>query len=104
LELKDRLEKSEAALNSYRRDKGIISLSDKENIVVDRLADLNKRLTEAEAERIGLEAKVRAIRHNTAEGMPAGIAGTVAQNLKNEITRLEGEQAQLAKELRRWIK
>lgn len=100
LELKDRLETSEAALNSYRRDKGIISLSDKENIVVDRLADLNKRLTEAEAERISLEAKVRAIRHGNSDGLPAGIAGTVAQNLKNEITRLEGEQAQLAKEFK----
>jgi succinoglycan biosynthesis transport protein ExoP len=53
-ELKERVEKSESALNQFRRGKGIISLEDKENIVVDRLSDLNKRLTEAEAERIGL--------------------------------------------------
>ena len=41
VELKERVEKSEAALNDYRRDKGILSLDEKENIVVDRLSDLN---------------------------------------------------------------
>src|SRR5262249_42380818 len=45
-ELKERVEKSEATLNRYRRDRGIISLDNRENIIVDRLADLNKRLTE----------------------------------------------------------
>jgi uncharacterized protein involved in exopolysaccharide biosynthesis len=43
VELKERVEHSEAALNQYRREKGIISLDDKENIVIDRLTDLNKR-------------------------------------------------------------
>src|SRR3989304_5263956 len=47
VELKERVEKSEAVLYTYRRAQGIISLNDKENVVVDRLADLNKRLTEA---------------------------------------------------------
>src|SRR5262249_22614892 len=61
VELKNRVEKAEAALNRYRRNSKIISLDDKENIVVDRLADLNKRLTEAEAERITLEPQVRLI-------------------------------------------
>ena len=46
-------------LNQFRRGKGIISLDEKENIVVDRLADLNRRLTEAEADRIGFEAQAQ---------------------------------------------
>ena len=58
-------------LNLYRREKGIISLDDKENIVVERLADLNRRLTEAEAERIGLEAHVRLIRKRDYDSLPA---------------------------------
>ena len=37
VQLKARLEQSDAALNNYRRDKGIISLNDKENVVVERL-------------------------------------------------------------------
>ena len=70
VQLKERMEKSEAALNNYRRDKGIISLNDKENVVVDRLADLNKRLTEAEADRITLQAQVQLIRQRAFDSLP----------------------------------
>src|SRR5215831_838108 len=38
-ELKDRVEKAEAALHRYRQDRGIISLDNRANIVTDRLAD-----------------------------------------------------------------
>lgn len=100
LELKERVETSEIALNNYRRDKGIISLSDKENIVVDRLADLNKRLTEAEAERISLEARVRTIRRGNYDVLPDLANDPVIDNLKKEIARLEGEHSQLAKEFK----
>ncbi len=100
LELKERVESSEVALNDYRRDKGIISLSDKENIVVDRLSDLNKRLTDAEAERISLEAKVRTVRNGNYEVLSDFLNDPVIENLKKEITNLENEQAKLAKEFK----
>ena len=100
LELKERVESSEVALNTYRRDKGIISLSDKENIVVDRLADLNKRLTEAEAERISLEAKVRTVRNGNYDALSGMLNDPLVENLKKEIARLENEQVQLAKEFK----
>ena len=95
-ELKQRMEKSEANLNRYRRERGIISLDNRENIVVDRLADLNKRLTEAEAERIGLEAQVRLIRKNDYEAIPAVLDNRLVQTMKGDLARLEGEQADLA--------
>ena len=72
-ELKNRVEKSEMTLNQFRRGKGIISLDDKENIVVERLADLNRRLTEAEAERIGFEAQARLIKSRQYDSLPAVI-------------------------------
>jgi len=100
IELKERVESSEVALNDYRRDKGIISLSDKENIVVDRLADLNRRLTEAEAERINLEAKVRAVRGGNYDGLAGMVNDPLVDELKKEIARLEREQVQLAKEFK----
>ena len=70
VQLKARLEQSDVALNDYRRDKGIISLNDKENVVVERLADLNKRLTEAEADRITLQAQVQLIRQRAFDSLP----------------------------------
>jgi succinoglycan biosynthesis transport protein ExoP len=95
-ELKKRVEESEAALNLYRRKKGIISLDDKENIVVERLADLNKRLTEAEAERIGLEAHVRLIRRRDYDSLPAVISSPLVSTLKTQLTQLQGEYANLS--------
>jgi len=95
-ELKERVEKSEAALNSFRRKKGILSLNDKENIVVDRLADLNKRLTEAEADRIGLEAQARLIKQRDYDSLPAVINSGLIGSLKTQVVQLESEHAKLA--------
>ena len=94
--LKERVEKSEAALHRYRQDRGIISLDNRDNIIIDRLADLNKRLTEAEADRIGLEAQTRLIHKNAYNALPAVIDNRLIQTLKIELTRLEGERADLA--------
>jgi polysaccharide biosynthesis transport protein len=95
-ELKNRLEKSETALLRYRQDRGIISLDSRDNIIVGRLADLNKRLTEAEADRIGLEAQTRLIGKYEYNALPVVIDNRLIQTLKIELTRLEGEHADLA--------
>src|SRR6185436_8987452 len=95
-ELKQRVQSSEEMLNQFRRGKGIISLDDKENIVVDRLADLNKRLTESEAERIGLEANARLIKQREYDSLPAVINNPLIQTLKSQVVTLEGQQANLA--------
>ena len=95
-DLKDRLQTSEDSLNRFRRGKGIISLDDKENIVIDRLADLNRRLTEAEADRIGFEAQARLIRQRDYDSLPAVIANSLIQNLRAQVVQLESEHARLA--------
>lgn len=100
LDLKERIEKSEAALNRYRKDKGIISLDDKENLVIDRLTDLNNRLTEAEAERIGIETQIHVIRKGDSDSLPAIAASAMVQGLKGELSRLQSEYSQLSREFK----
>jgi capsular exopolysaccharide synthesis family protein len=100
VELKDRVEKSEEALNAYRRDKGIISLDDKEDIVVQRLDDLNKSLTVAEAERIALEAQVQQVKGRDYNELPAVVGNELVQRLKQEHSQLEGEYAKVASKFR----
>ncbi len=99
-ELKERVEQSEAALNSYRRDKGIISVDDKANVVVERLLDLNKTLTAAEAERIAVEAQVRTIRGRNFDELPAVLNSVVINSLKGDLGKLEAEYASLSKEFK----
>ena len=95
-ELRHRVEKSEDALNVFRRGKGIISLNDKENIVVERLADLNRRLTEAEVDRIGLESQAQLIARRDYDSLPAVINNPLIQTLKGQLVNLEGQYANLA--------
>jgi uncharacterized protein involved in exopolysaccharide biosynthesis len=51
-ELKQKLERSEDALNRFRQAHGVVSMEKGENIVVDRLVDINRQLTAARAQRI----------------------------------------------------
>jgi capsular exopolysaccharide synthesis family protein len=97
-ELKQRFQTSESRLNDFRQEKGIISLDEKENIIVERLADLNRRLTEAEAERIGLEAQKRLINRREYNSLPAVLSHPLIQSLKTQVAQLEGEHAKLSAE------
>ena len=96
VELKERVEKSEIALNVYRREKGILSLDEKENVVVERLGDLNRRVSEAEAGRIVLEAQVRLIHTRDYDSVPSVVENPLIQSLTGQLAQLESEYAQLA--------
>lgn len=100
VELKGRLEKSEAALNAYRRDKGIISLDDKENVLVERLDELSRDMTAAENERITLEAQEQLIHKRAYDSLPAVVDNQLIQDLKEQLVTLEGEYTRLAAKYR----
>jgi len=53
--LREKLEKSEEALQEYREQTHSVLLEDKENIVVGKLKEMNRRVTEANAARLRLE-------------------------------------------------
>jgi polysaccharide biosynthesis transport protein len=97
IELKKRVEESEAALNGYRKEKNIISVDEKANVVLDRLADLNKSLTAAEADRIALEAQVRTIRGRSADEIPSVRSSAMIASLKADLAKVEAEYASLAR-------
>ena len=96
VELRERVENSEAALNAYRRDKGILSLNGKENLALERLDELSRRVNDAEAARIGLEAQEQMIQHRSFESLPAVIGSELIAKLKQEAAVLEEEYAGMA--------
>lgn len=100
VELKQRIEKSEAALNSYREEHGIIAppSEDKSKIVLESLSDLNKNLTEAESERIGLEAQVQLLKRDAYESLPQVLSSTLVQQMKSQLASMEGDYASMSKE------
>jgi capsular exopolysaccharide synthesis family protein len=98
IELKERVEKSEAALNAYRRDRGIVTfgLHDRGRIVMQNLTDLNKALMAAETARIDLEAQDDVIRKGEYDSLPAVVNSALVQSLKTDVARLSAQYAAMA--------
>jgi len=97
-ELRDRVESSEAALNAYRRDRGIVafSLQDKGATLMQQLKELSTDLTKATTDRITLEAHQQLIRHGEYEALPEVISDPLIQNLKETVGQLAAQYASLS--------
>ena len=98
------LEQRELALQRYREQTDSVSLEDRQNIVVQRLVDLNAAVTKARTERIQKESawkQINAIETDRAalDTLPAGPVNTFVQLLKGEVAQLQQQQAQLGERL-----
>ena len=65
--LKVKLQTAEQAVEKYREDHNAVSLEDKQNIIVEKLKELNQKVTEAKGERLKLEADVTIIKRGKAK-------------------------------------
>ena len=93
--VKASLENAEEELQAFARGHEIAALEQEERVIDERLADLNSRLTEAEAERIAAEAL-----HDQAQTNPAQDIQTISDNplmkaLREELARTEAERAEV---------
>jgi polysaccharide biosynthesis transport protein len=106
VEIEKRIEKSESALNDYRRERGIVVFSldekdqidDKDQMAGERMAELNRAVVQAETQRISLQADVETIKVGDYDSLPAVVNTTLIQNLKSEASKLEGQYANMANE------
>lgn len=102
VELKERVEKSEAALNTYRRDRGIVAfnLDDRGTILNERLTEMNQALTRAETERIDLESQHNLINKRNYNSLPAVINSELIQRLKTQDDVIAGEYASMSQQFK----
>ncbi|HZR26224.1 MAG TPA: polysaccharide biosynthesis tyrosine autokinase [Vicinamibacterales bacterium] len=97
-EQRRQVETAEIALQRYREEHGAISLTGRENIVVQQMGELNTNLTRARTERIEKEAlyrQIEAIQNDRAalDTFPAIQTNAFVQQLKAELLRLQRELA-----------
>ena len=95
-ELQTKVQQAEEALQRFRQAHGVISLEGNENLVVERMVDLNKRLTEARARRIDLESLYRTVENQNSRYLSEVIDNNVIQQMRTNLLALEAEQAQLS--------
>lgn len=103
-EQRKQVENAELTLQRYREQNDAVSLEERQNIVVQKLADLNAAVTRAKTERIQKEAaymQLRAIQSDRAaiESLPAVLANPFIQQQRTELADLQKQQAQLNERL-----
>ena len=99
-EQRKKVEESEAALQKYKEEHDAVAVEDRQNIVVQRLGDLNSAVTKVKTARIEKEAQynqLKSIQGTPAvESFPAVVANDYIQKLKSELGDLQRQQAQLS--------
>ena len=87
-DLQLKMEVSEEKLVRYEKEKGIVGIDEKQNIITAKLDELNKELTDAQTDRFQKEAN-----YNLAQsGDPSGFARLSPDNL---LEKLRAQQAEL---------
>jgi succinoglycan biosynthesis transport protein ExoP len=98
--VKAKLEKSEDDLQSYARRHGLVFLeTDKgasENVVNQRMHELQEQLTKAQAERYEKEALYRLVETSDAGALPGVFDNKLIQDLSERLAELKRELAQLS--------
>jgi capsular exopolysaccharide synthesis family protein len=89
--LKVKLQNAEEAVQKYREENNAVSLEDKQNIIVEKLRELNAKVTEAKGERLKLEADVATIRQGKVSSpeemlmLPSVASLPVVVDLRNKL-------------------
>jgi polysaccharide biosynthesis transport protein len=98
--IKEKVEKSEATLNSYRAKMGIVSFGihdqEKNAIAEQTMINLTKQLTDAEAERIKAESEMQLAKSGDYDSLPEVVDNLMIQNLEPQVDQLQAEYAESA--------
>ncbi len=99
-EQRKKVEASEAELQRYKEQHDAVAVEDRQNIVVQRLADLNSAATKAKTTRIEKEAlynQLKAIQNSNAlDSFPAVLGNEYIQKLKSDLGDQQRQQAELS--------
>ena len=104
-EERERVQQTDAALQAFReRYDDAVSLEEGQNIVVQKLGDLNAAVTKAKTNRIESEAQYRGIvgaqkEPGGLDAFPAILQSSFIQQLKGDLAKLQREYAQQSETL-----
>src|SRR5712692_3415109 len=93
-ELKMKVEKSEEARLSYERQSQIWTIDEKQNITTQKLSDLNKEVTAAQAERMQKEANYELARSGNIDAVPAVRDSGMIQDMIKKESELSAQYSE----------
>lgn len=86
-EIRQQLEKSEAAVDDFRRKSGLLEVRGA-TIPAERLADANTQLGSARSERMRAEVNLQIARQSNPETLPGALASPLIQQLRTELLQI----------------
>jgi capsular exopolysaccharide synthesis family protein len=103
-EQRKQVETAESALQQYRESHDAISFDSSQNIVTQKLADLNAAVTRAKTDRLQKESMYRQLQEiqnqpDKLDTFPAILMNNFIQQQKGELASLERQRAQLSEKL-----
>ena len=90
-ELKAKVETSEDARINYERSNQIWTIDEKQDVTTQKLGDINKELTEAQADRIGKEAVFQLAQAGNFDAIPAVRESPVIQDVLKQQSALSAQ-------------
>jgi capsular exopolysaccharide synthesis family protein len=93
-QLKDEVEEREKKLQSYSREKDIVSVDPQTNITLQKLEALNRDLSAATGDRVTKEARYYEVQNARPDAVAETLSGGVVTQLRNEQAKLERDYAE----------
>ncbi len=101
-DLKTKVNESEVALQQYKEQAGLVSIEEKQNLTVRKLAEFNSGYIEAKAKRLEMETRLAELRKASQrpeilESSPVVVNNPLIQRLKGQQVELEVQRSKLLK-------
>ncbi|MFZ0794470.1 MAG: GumC family protein, partial [Candidatus Korobacteraceae bacterium] len=98
-DLQIKVETSQARLIEYQKQHGIVGTDDKQNLTFEKLNELGKQLTEAQAERIQKESLYQIAKGTNPDALATVLQDPALASLRQQQTQLQIQYAQLRTQL-----
>jgi succinoglycan biosynthesis transport protein ExoP len=100
-DLKARVEKSEEELVRFSREHDIYDIGDKQNVILQKLADLNTAMTSAQADRIQKESLWKIVQDAGPGNFPDILRNDLIKTLETSVAELNLQKAKLETDFKR---
>ena len=99
VDLKAKVEATEEAQLNYARAHNILSINEKQDVVLQTLADLNTELTGARSARMSKQSVYQTLADATPENFPQALRTPLIEELEGDLLRTEQELARISAQL-----
>lgn len=93
-DIRQRMEESNRVLADYQKTIGVAEIDDNKNTLAEQLGDLSRQLTQAQADRIQLQALLENVKRGSPDSLPEVRTNLVVQQLSGRLADVRSQLAQ----------